>query len=131
VSVPSPRAVPGKSLSLIHITPTDAINRSRFDQLKPDYINRTGGKGIQFIDLIGLPAPELQNALRELPADTVVVFFNYYRDTEGTVYTLQEGISLVKESCACPVYSMWEDKIEAGVLGGVVTSGGRTAECPS
>lgn len=101
-------------------TPTDKINRFRLEQLKPGFIN---SEHIQFIDLIGVPAPDMQKALRELPEESVILFFNYYRDTEGNVYTLKEGMSLVKENCDLPIYSMWEDKIDEGALGGVITSG--------
>ncbi len=99
-------------------TPTDAANRSRLERIKPGY------RGcIRFIDLIGLPAPRLIAAVQQLPENTAILFLNYYRDVEGGVYTLKEGISLLSENCGFPLYSMWKDKIEAGALGGIITSG--------
>lgn len=99
-------------------TPSDDANRRQLEHIKPLYKN-----SVRFIDFIGMPAPQLREALQRLPESTVIFFLNYYRDIEGEVYTLEEGMSIVSDSCDFPIYSMWRDKIESGALGGISTSG--------
>lgn len=107
------------------VTPTDKANRQRLDDIKPFFHDR-----VAFIDLVGLGADELPRALRELPRNTIILFFDLYRDAKGRSYTLREGIELMQRNTALPVYTMWEDKVYHGFLGGVTVSGnlqGQTA----
>jgi two-component sensor histidine kinase len=99
-------------------TSTDRENRQLLERIKPTYEGR-----VEFIDLAGLPAAELKRELQRLPADSIILLFNYYRDLEGNHYQLNEGIDLIEEASPFPVYSMWRDKIEAGALGGVICDG--------
>jgi two-component sensor histidine kinase/ABC-type uncharacterized transport system substrate-binding protein len=99
-------------------TDTDETNRQNLRAITPFYEDE-----VEFIHLVGVPSQELAATLRELPEETIILFLNYYRDTENTVYTLQEGLSMVSTNCDFPVYSMWEDKISAGALGGIITKG--------
>jgi PAS domain S-box-containing protein len=100
------------------MTPSDAANRERLAQVKPTYEAR-----VDFIDLVGLPAPVLQQAVAQLPANTVILFFNLYRDYQGGKFTLDEGMRLISANSGLPIYSLWEDKVAHGALGGVTTSG--------
>jgi len=99
-------------------TPTDAATRERFEQIKPEFEER-----INFIDLAGLSAAELQITLTQLPKNTVILLFNLYRLAQGDVFTLEEGVTLVSESSSLPIYSMWEDRVKIGILGGIIISG--------
>lgn len=98
-------------------TPTDEANRERIDLVKPLYDSQ-----VNFIDLIGLPASELQQAVLELPSNSIILFLNLYRDQDGKFYTLEESVHLVSEISLVPTYSLWKDKVETGIMGGIVIS---------
>jgi len=100
------------------ITSTDAANRERLEQIKPEFEER-----LNFIDLAGLSVADLQIALTQLPKNTVILLFNLYRLAQGDVFTLEEGITLISESSNLPIYSMWESRVKSGILGGIVISG--------
>ncbi len=100
------------------VTPTDRDNRLRLNKVKPQY-----EEIISFIELTGLTSEELKKSLQELDNNTVVLFFDHYRDRFANVYTLAEGIDILTRHCRQPVYTLWADKVRMGLLGGVVISG--------
>jgi len=78
---------------------------------------------ITFEVLDRLTTAKLVEALRALPARTVVFHNAFYNDGAGKEYTVPEATALVAESSGRPVYSTWGFVIDGNVVGGVVISG--------
>ncbi len=78
---------------------------------------------VRFDNLIGLPAEELAQALRDLPENAIILHLSYSRDRNDRPYELQDSIDLLTENCDLPVYTCWDWRIGKGVIGGIVTDG--------
>ncbi|UZP67141.1 ATP-binding protein [Desulfovibrio mangrovi] len=76
----------------------------------------------RFTELVGPPVAEMQQVLKTLPADAVVLYLSYYKLQDGTLLTLQSSIDTVLTSSSAPVYSPVPDHIHMGVVGGVMLS---------
>ncbi len=77
----------------------------------------------EFVALEGLSTEELLDAIRRLPADAVVLHFSFFRGREGRQYSLRESVELITANSAAPVYTLWDWKVNWGVVGGQVSSG--------
>ena len=77
-----------------------------------------------------MPIAELEAQLAALPADSIVLLGNYYRDGLDLFIPPKESSRLISSTSRAPVYSMQEFRVGQGVVGGYVVSGyrqGRTA----
>lgn len=63
---------------------------------------------------------ELEDALNELPAETVVLLGSAVIDNANKMISLDESIAFVTAHTQAPIYSVWDISIQQGVLGGVV-----------
>jgi|GEM_PF-2294695 len=79
-------------------------------------------KEVAFIELTELTAHELSEAVLDLPRDTALLNLSFYRDPTGATFTIEESMALLEKS-GLPVYSCWDAYMEAGVTGGIITSG--------
>lgn len=77
----------------------------------------------EFVELVGMRVPELEEALRNQPPDSVIVNLSFHRDRAGNLLSSDEGGRLVAENSAGPVYSCWDFALGTGILGGRVVSG--------
>ncbi len=105
------------------VTPSGRANMERLRKIASRFQNR-----VNFIELDGLTAPALMEALSALPAHTVVLILSYFRDEEGRFFTVEEGNALVCQSSRRPVYTPWGFKVKSGVVGGRVVSGRKQGE---
>ncbi|MEW8032451.1 MAG: ABC transporter substrate binding protein [Candidatus Thiodiazotropha endolucinida] len=72
-----------------------------------------------------MPITELEGQLTELPADSIVLLGNYYRDGLDHFIPPKESSRLISVTSKAPVYSMLEFRIGQGVVGGYAVSGYR------
>ncbi|MCG7942008.1 MAG: diguanylate cyclase [Candidatus Thiodiazotropha taylori] len=72
-----------------------------------------------------MPLAELQRQLEGLPADSIVLLGNYYRDGSDRFIPPKESSRLISVRSKAPVYSMLEFRIGQGVVGGYAVSGYR------
>ncbi|MEW8693749.1 MAG: hypothetical protein AB2535_22170, partial [Candidatus Thiodiazotropha endolucinida] len=72
-----------------------------------------------------MPITELEGQLTELPADSIVLLGNYYRDSLDHFIPPKESSRLISVTSKAPVYSMLEFRIGQGVVGGYAVSGYR------
>ncbi|MBN1557372.1 MAG: response regulator [Lentisphaerae bacterium] len=78
---------------------------------------------ITFEEFVNLPPETLARKLRDMPKEhAAVLFLQYMRDPDGRHISMQEGLALVVDNAAVPVYSAWDIHIPYGIVGGVVTS---------
>ena len=75
-------------------------------------------RGLEYVPLIDLGLSDLRRRLRELPVDSVVVYYSYWKDELGRSYYPSEILeSLCKESKA-PVFGMLDTHVGQGTVGG-------------
>ena len=72
--------------------------------------------------LVGLALPVLQQRLRELTSDSVVLTFGFFRDGEGRSYFPHDTAVLIAAASAAPVYTPFETFMGTGVVGGRMLS---------
>lgn len=99
-------------------TPTGLANLERLRPIISEFNN-----AVKFIKLFNLTASELNNRLKDLPDDTVILLLSFYRDRDGRVFSYEEYSAMVRSFCELPIYSAWDFFIGHGTLGGIVTSG--------
>ena len=102
------------------ITPTGRTLLAQFRKIMPIFHHR-----VDFLELDGLPAPKLVQALSNLPPQTIVLNLSFFRDPDGRVFTVSQSNNLIIKSSNCPVYVPWDFMIRDGVIGGRVVSGKR------
>jgi len=96
---------------------TGRINRQRFQQSSAAFRER-----VDFLELADLTLAEFTSALRQLPADTVILHTGIARDREGVALAPQGSIALITENTDLPFYSLWEHGIGDAGVGGIITS---------
>jgi signal transduction histidine kinase len=75
-------------------------------------------RGLEYVPLIDMGLSELRGRLRDLPVDSVVVYYSYWKDELGQSYFPSEILeSLCKESKA-PVFGMLDTHVGQGTVGG-------------
>ena len=99
------------------VTQTGQLMQEQLNAAVPDYSER-----VRFTPLVGLPATELETALQRLPQDSLVLLLSYLRDRDGVSYPLSLAPKIVRAHSEIPVYTLWDDYITDGVLGGFVLS---------
>lgn len=108
-----------KHIAVISGTSTSSlINQARFDQEIPIYKDR-----VDLIDLSRLNPRQLGQRLKQLPADTIILYLSYYKMPDGTFLTVAESTAFVFEHSKLPIYSPWEYTLGHGVMGGLMLSG--------
>lgn len=78
---------------------------------------------LEFLILSDVTAQELQAQLRQLPEQSAILYLAFYRDHTGATFSIKDSVTLIREACDLPIYSVWDYMIVHGVLGGIVTSG--------
>lgn len=91
--------------------------RDQFAALGPSHPHVT----LDFLTELSFAA--LEDELRTLPDDTVVILTHYLVDTQGSILTPTESAKHTSAACRVPVYTVWDFLVEAGAVGGVVVDG--------
>ena len=87
-------------------------------RLQPQYEDRAT---IIFLEDHGLE--ELQQILRNLPAQSVVLYTFLSRDGRGHTWEYDEAARAVTEASSAPVYGAWDFNLGQGIIGGKLISG--------
>ena len=104
-------------------TPSALTNLQRLRAIGPSVSDC-----FDFIDLVGLSTTQLKEALTALPAETIVFNCNFFKAAEGHYYSVAESNALISQYSKKPVYVFGDDKVKAGVIGGLVVSGDQQGE---
>jgi len=76
------------------------------------------------MELIRDPSwPELRGRLAAAPTDVAVVWTHFIEDGLGKRRTIPDAVAWVVETSAAPVFASWDFSLDAGVVGGWITSG--------
>lgn len=76
----------------------------------------TGTPAIRFLS--GVPLSDALQAVRELPADAMVLYVTMFEDGAGGKYLPREAARRIAAASSVPVYSFFDTYIGTGVVGG-------------
>jgi len=85
-------------------------------------------KGLQTIDLSGLPLREVRQRVASLPDHAAILYTGIYSDSEGAVYVPAAALSLITETANSPIVVTSETEIGRGGIGGFVITPGSVGE---
>jgi signal transduction histidine kinase len=88
--------------------------------LRPEVTSGLGNVKAEY--LVGLALPALQQRLRALTSDAVVLTFGFFRDGDGHSYFPRDAAVLIAAASAAPVYTPFETFMGTGVVGGRMLS---------
>ncbi len=69
------------------------------------------------------PFAQLEQELRGLPSDAVVMILTYVTDQDGRTFTRAESTRIISQASPVPVYAMHETRLGHGILGGMLLEG--------
>jgi len=99
-------------------TPSSRDNARRLEQIKPFFVDT-----VTFVDLAEKTLEELQQALRTLPEDSIVLHLNFFRDPKGRNFNYRDSIDIVTSETDAPVFVAWDWYMGHGIFGGMIVSG--------
>jgi len=99
-------------------TASGKINLEDFHQISSKF-----AETVQFVELTNLSAKQLIERLHALPAETILLYLSFYRDIEGSVFSIKESVTMIAENSCAPIYSLWDYTIIHGFVGGIVVNG--------
>lgn len=68
---------------------------------------------------------EIELKLSEVGSSSIVFTYGIFKDINGQIIPIKEGIELICKSTKFPVYSCWDFLLGDGIIGGVMKSGER------
>ena len=81
----------------------------------------TKERGLEFLPLVDLPLAELRRKVRELPADSAVVFGGYWRDETGRMHVPADVLESLCRESSVPIFGIGDTYVGRGIVGGVCT----------
>ncbi len=75
-------------------------------------------RGLEYVPLVDVGLSELRRRLRELPADSVVIYFGYWKDEQGRSYFPAEILRSLCQEAKAPVFGMLDTHVGQGTVGG-------------
>ena len=95
------------------------------DQLKQQTIDLE--ERVTFHDVVGLGVPEIEERLRQLPADSIIYYLGVIGDDTGRTYSAVEVAQVLSVSANAPMYSWHEGFFGHGIVGGRLHSAANDA----
>ena len=79
-------------------------------------------QGVAFVPLLDLPLADLRARLRELPADSIVVYLGFWKDEPSGMTHVPATVleTLVRDTTA-PIFGVIDTYLGRGIVGGVCT----------
>lgn len=96
---------------------TDLFFEKEFREALDPYAKR-----LDFIYLTRLPFGQILDSVRDLPENTVILFYLLTRDGEGKGFAPWQAASMVAKAANAPVYGCLDSYIGHGIVGGRMTS---------
>jgi sigma-B regulation protein RsbU (phosphoserine phosphatase) len=93
-------------------------NKNRLLEILPDYEDRVS---VTFLE--DLTMDDLQETVRNLPDDSVILMMTYTIDGAGDYYEYEESIELVSSASSVPIYGVWDFYLGKGIVGGKLAYG--------
>lgn len=93
------------------------LDLERFKKIEPKYRD-----SYNIIEVLNWTLEELKRQLRALPDNTLVLRFSYERTIDGYFLGTDEGGEIWINNCRFPTYTSMEHRIEAGAIGGIIST---------
>jgi len=77
---------------------------------------------LQTVGLTNRSMPELMEAVRRLPRDSIVIYAAVFRDTTGQVFVPRDALKQLSQISGAPMYAAVDTYLGYGILGGVISS---------
>lgn len=106
-------------------TTTGIAMKSEVLRVMPAFENR-----VQFTFFEDFDIPELQERIRKIPYDSIILLLVVNRDRTGNFFAYEESIAVIYQKATVPIYSIWDFYLGRGIVGGMLTSAysqGKTA----
>ena len=84
----------------------------------PSELKLKGRAEIRVVDTPSLE--ELTGLLKSLPANALLLILPFARDKDGNYFPFQKVQELLRDHGRVPVYTLWENQMGEGVMGGKV-----------
>ncbi|MGB5619505.1 MAG: PAS domain S-box protein, partial [Desulfobacterales bacterium] len=75
---------------------------------------------LQFTYMVGLSIDEIQNRLRKILTNTVVLSFPITQDSYGKSITYRDALTQISKASSVPVYSFYQGAFGKGIVGGYI-----------
>ena len=106
---------------LVLIYDTTPTGNYRWNQLEPILGCFPGIEFIRLDDRYYIS--EIENKVKNLTDDAVVLFATLYRDKSGRFISLKEGVSRISEASTRPIYTYHRQVLKYGTIGGKILGG--------
>ncbi|WP_158247131.1 ABC transporter substrate binding protein [Geothermobacter hydrogeniphilus] len=83
---------------------------------------------IRFHMLSELTAEELQEGLRNLPRQSIVLNLSFWRDRHQRTFNREQSLRFLNENYRGPIFAIWDFTVGYGTLGGLVVDGYRQGQ---
>lgn len=103
---------------IVDTTTTGAIVREKLLELTPQYTDR-----VRFQVLRDLTIQEIIDRVASAPPDSLALMTVFQKDAAGKLFEYAESTSLISNASRVPVYGLWDFNLDAGIVGGKLTSG--------
>lgn len=106
-------------------TTTGIAMKNEVLKVMPSFENR-----VQFAFFDDFDIPELQERIRKIPYDSIILLLVVNRDRTGNFFAYEESLAVIYQKATVPIYSIWDFYLGRGIVGGMLTSAysqGRTA----
>ncbi|MCP4756049.1 MAG: PAS domain S-box protein, partial [Proteobacteria bacterium] len=110
---------------LVDKTISGMAHRRQIEDIIPHF-----DKTVTFNPLEDVEISLIKKNLQELQKDSIVLWMNLFSDKNRNPISLDDGSMLLTKYCDVPVYSLWENRLGKGIVGGKLISGydqGKTA----
>jgi PAS domain S-box-containing protein len=80
-----------------------------------------GSVGFDFLEDFDIE--ELQDDVREIPSNSIILLSVVNRDRTGNFFAYEESLAFIYKESKVPIYSFWDFYLGGGIVGGMLTSG--------
>jgi PAS domain S-box-containing protein len=106
-------------LLVINDTTTTGKNiKKEFDEVYKNYKDTIN---IEYVDRFEIK--KLQQRVKELDQNSVILFMLLFRDDTGQTFTFKDGLEAIDQSAKVPIYGLWDFYLNHGLVGGFLTHG--------
>jgi PAS domain S-box-containing protein len=107
-----------KFLVINDFTQTGRLLRSQAEEMVPLFKDR-----VQFIFNQEEPWPALEERLKRLGGDTLILLMAYITDSQGRTFPRQESTRRICAAAPVPVFGLTGARFGQGIIGGIILSG--------
>ena len=77
----------------------------------------------EFVFIEDLDMAGIQDQVKTLPADSLIMMLVVNRDASGQFFTYEESLARISSVATVPIYGLWDFYLGGGIVGGKLTSG--------